>query len=504
MKSTIMKKLTAFTLSAVMALSASYSAFATTVSDNTNATQTTEDTIYGISYSKYPVTRLPEPTKLPIDIADKIREDYLKTLPENDYTTKDVHLDYYGTMSNGDMLVYTEIKGTMHTTAIEYINLGYYMYVLTAGGTDVKIYRDNKFYTIKEIFEDENTDKTYKGFVAVHLNLMRIFKGGITKDDLVDHLDFKYTYPEVGGRYSKETREAIERTDENIKAVIADADATQVEIDEAYFNILVTSYCSEEPDVFDDRFYNCYDYGEKISNYKEYFSETSTEKLDSYTMDCYLDILFAYEREEVIEDTDKLEKVLLGLEQIEENPDIVSYSEVVKINEIIKSYKEEVDDYYELLYNNIPEFKDFNGYRLVSGRFDYQERTEMSKRIDNYIFDTTKGITPSEFGYLAVNAETGDILTLEDAIEKGIVELDKLFELKKEGNFGLGMYLIGDVNYDGEVNVIDATTIQKVGIGLAQQDNKNLETDSVYDFNYDGRVSILDTTEVQKHIAKIK
>lgn len=80
MKSTIMKKLTAFTLGAVMALSASYSAFATTASDNTNATQITEDTIYGISYSKYPVTRLPVPTKLPIDIADKIREDYLKKI----------------------------------------------------------------------------------------------------------------------------------------------------------------------------------------------------------------------------------------------------------------------------------------------------------------------------------------------------------------------------------------------------------------------------------------
>ena len=66
------------------------------------------------------------------------------------------------------------------------------------------------------------------------------------------------------------------------------------------------------------------------------------------------------------------------------------------------------------------------------------------------------------------------------------------------------MYLLGDVNYDGELNVIDATTIQKAGLGLVEQDNKTMTTDSVYDFNGDGRVSILDTTEVQKTIANIK
>ncbi len=502
MKSTIMKKLTAFTLSAVMALSASYSAFATTASDNTNTTQITEDTIYGISYSKYPVTRLPESEKVSMDIVNQVREDYLKTLPENDYTIDDVHFDYYGTMSNGDMLVYTEIKGTMHTTAIEYINLGDYMYVLSAGGTDVKIYRDNQFYTIKEIFEDENTTFYYKMGVAFDLHLMSIYKGGSTKSDLEGWIKYEYSIP--GARYSTETREALEKAKDKILSVIDDPDATQAEIDDAYFQGCVAIYCGEEPDVYDDRFYVSYYYSEYVLENKNSFTEESTQNLRNYNFDCYMQVLFGHEREEVIEATDNLEKVLLGLEPIEDNPDMVSYTEALKINEIVRAYKEEVDDYYELVYGYLPEFKDFNGYRLVSGRFDYYERNEKSERIDKYIFEVDNLVTPSEYGYFAVNAQTGDILTLEEAIEKGIVELDKLFELKKEGNFGLGMYLLGDVNYDGEVNVIDATTIQKVGIGLAQQDNKNLETDSVYDFNYDGRVSILDTTEVQKHIAKIK
>ena len=502
MKGTIIKKLTAITLSAVMVLSASYSAFATTVSDNINTAQVTEDTIYGISYSKYPVTRLPEPEKVSMDIVNQVREDYLKTLHENDYTTDDVHFDYYGTMSNGDMLVYTEIKGSGHFGEVEYINLGDYMYVSSSKGKEVKIYRDNKFYTIKEVFEDENTTKSYKMAIAHKLHLMWIYKGGATKGDLKTWIEYEYCVP--GARYSTESWKRRDKAKEKIESVIADPDATQSEIDDAYFQGYVAIYLTEEPDVYDDRFYVSYYYSEYVLENREYFSEASTEKLDSYNMDCYMQILFGHEREQVIEVTNNIEKVLLGLEPIEDNPDMVSYTEALKINEIVRSYKEEVDDYYELVYGYLPKFKDFNGYRLVSGRFDYYERNEKSERIGKYIFEVDNLVTPSKYGYFAVNSQTGDILTLEEAIEKGIVELDKLFELKKEGSFGLGMYLIGDVNYDGEVNVIDATTIQKVGIGLAQQDNKTLTTDSVYDFNYDGRISILDTTEVQKSIAKIK
>ena len=137
----------------------------------------------------------PKPTKISIDIVNQIRADYLKTRPDNKYTVNDVHLDYYGEMDNGDMLVYTEIKGSAHFGEVEYINLGDYMYVSSSKGREVKIYRDNKFYTIKEVFEDENTSKSYKDSLAYKLNLMEIYKGDATKDILECYLyDFTMSF----------------------------------------------------------------------------------------------------------------------------------------------------------------------------------------------------------------------------------------------------------------------------------------------------------------------
>ncbi len=56
--------------------------------------------------------------------------------------------------------------------------------------------------------------------------------------------------------------------------------------------------------------------------------------------------------------------------------------------------------------------------------------------------------------------------------------------------------LYGDVNGDGEVNVADATEIQKAGIGLVEL---TAEQAILADVNQDGRVSILDTTMIQKY-----
>ena len=53
--------------------------------------------------------------------------------------------------------------------------------------------------------------------------------------------------------------------------------------------------------------------------------------------------------------------------------------------------------------------------------------------------------------------------------------------------------LYGDVNGDGVITVLDATEIQKMGIGL-------VEANALADVNGDGRISILDVTLVQKYI----
>ena len=59
----------------------------------------------------------------------------------------------------------------------------------------------------------------------------------------------------------------------------------------------------------------------------------------------------------------------------------------------------------------------------------------------------------------------------------------------------------GDVNFDGKLNVKDATAIQK---HLALTLVLPIERRDYADFNYDGKVTIQDATAIQKAIAKIK
>ncbi|MBR1482310.1 MAG: dockerin type I repeat-containing protein [Ruminococcus sp.] len=60
-------------------------------------------------------------------------------------------------------------------------------------------------------------------------------------------------------------------------------------------------------------------------------------------------------------------------------------------------------------------------------------------------------------------------------------------------------FLIGDVNGDGRVNVVDASLIQRAAIDL--EDFTDLQN-TLADVNADGKVSILDVTCVQKYAAE--
>ena len=58
--------------------------------------------------------------------------------------------------------------------------------------------------------------------------------------------------------------------------------------------------------------------------------------------------------------------------------------------------------------------------------------------------------------------------------------------------------IIGDVNFDGNVNIIDATDIQKYSVGLLTFDDKALAS---ADVNKDGIVNVSDSTLIQKYCA---
>lgn len=61
--------------------------------------------------------------------------------------------------------------------------------------------------------------------------------------------------------------------------------------------------------------------------------------------------------------------------------------------------------------------------------------------------------------------------------------------------------LIGDVNFDGRISILDATAIQKHLANLVLLSDEQF---LVADFNNDGRVSILDATAIQKKLAGLE
>ena len=65
--------------------------------------------------------------------------------------------------------------------------------------------------------------------------------------------------------------------------------------------------------------------------------------------------------------------------------------------------------------------------------------------------------------------------------------------------YAKGSYLYGDVNYNGEIDIDDASLIQRAGIDLAKLTDTQK---ALADVNGDGRVSILDVTCVQKYLAE--
>lgn len=156
--------------------------------------------------------------------------------------------------------------------------------------------------------------------------------------------------------------------------------------------------------------------------------------------------------------------------------------------------------------NNGPFFTyTFNGYMLVSASYDTAMCVEVSNRYGDYIFENNVCCAPSEYGWLAVNIDTGDVITLEKALEQDLIDSDILFEYSKypdefQPDIDFKMYRIGDTDNDGALLIKDATEIQKATANLSEVVNTATGCDTVFDYNGDGNVNILDATAVQKEL----
>lgn len=123
---------------------------------------------------------------------------------------------------------------------------------------------------------------------------------------------------------------------------------------------------------------------------------------------------------------------------------------------------------------------------------------EYSEEIINDLFIFGSEYTHSDdnpTGLFAVT-ESGVIRTLKEGFDLNVLHIDRVaMELPY-------LYMIGDANYDLEINVRDATMIQKLVAGLEEYRDV-VCVSRPEDKDRDGRVSVKDATAVQKYIAGI-
>lgn len=195
----------------------------------------------------------------------------------------------------------------------------------------------------------------------------------------------------------------------------------------------------------------------------------------------------------------EIKQRLLDYKLTIQNPDICSFEDFLKIKELAQTKldNEKQDEYIETMVG-IPMFKNFDGFFLIYARYNIEESMPISERYGDYIIEDVSRSIPSVFGYLAVNPETGDIITLEDGLANGKIDEDKLFETSFEN-----MYKLGDADSDGVLTVKDATIVQKAAVGLAETVKTKYGFDTVFDYNNDGIVNVLDSTCIQKKLVDI-
>lgn len=123
-------------------------------------------TYSSIDTEKYPV-EYPDKKreKLALDELSEtqIKDDYYKLYPEADYSS--ITVDYYGTLSDGSMLVFVKSDMSAYLDSVNYMVIGKYLYVTSCIGNDIKIYKNNTLTSVLDAYQngslsDELLDET--------------------------------------------------------------------------------------------------------------------------------------------------------------------------------------------------------------------------------------------------------------------------------------------------------------------------------------------------------
>ncbi|MBQ8057274.1 MAG: dockerin type I repeat-containing protein [Ruminococcus sp.] len=111
--------------------------------------------------------------------------------------------------------------------------------------------------------------------------------------------------------------------------------------------------------------------------------------------------------------------------------------------------------------------------------------------IGDIVYGTIYYYQPFETGYCVYDVAKDEFL---DITNIDIDNYNGLREVFCTGKYGM---LIGDIDADGDVSVIDATEIQLIVAKLSTLERNY----RVADFNRDGSVDVLDATAIQLHLA---
>ena len=127
-------------------------------------------------------------------------------------------------------------------------------------------------------------------------------------------------------------------------------------------------------------------------------------------------------------------------------------------------------------------------------------------KIDKYVLNFANYYDPYTIGYYVYIPSDDKVYTLTEAYEMNVTGLSEAFEVLIEK----GMCAIaGDANMDGELNIKDATRIQKQIAGLVSSDAfldsgvYHVLYYGIEDFNLDKKINVKDATAIQKYIAGI-
>lgn len=142
---------------------------------------------YGdIDTEKYPV-EYPDRKreKLVLDELNEtqIKDDYYKIYPECDYNS--ITVDYYGTLSDGSMLVFVESDMSLYLDAVDYMVIGKYLYVTSSIGRDIKIYSNNTFTSIINAYQNGTLSDDLLDETAEILCFARFVKSNVEPEPQV-------------------------------------------------------------------------------------------------------------------------------------------------------------------------------------------------------------------------------------------------------------------------------------------------------------------------------